>query len=389
MADEENGQEKTEEATPKRLEKAKDEGQIARSRELGTTLLLMTGGIALLVFGGNLSSRLQGAMAHNFSFDRASAIDPNAMYSYLGDSFFELFALLIIILVLLMIAGVIGSISLGGWLFSTKPLAPKLSRLNPLEGLKRMFSAKALVELFKALAKFLLVASIAVLILFQMKNELLALGQESLESAVVHATWIILLSAIGMSAATILIAVVDVPFQVFDNAKKLRMTKQQVKDEFKDSEGKPEVKSRIRQLQRELAQSRMMSAVPEADVVITNPEHFSIALKYDLHGAKAPIVVAKGVDEIAMKIREVANLNDVPLLQSPLLARAIYFTTELDDEIPGNLYLAVAQVLAFIFQLKTAERKGEPDKRKVKSLNQKLDIPQDMRFDSEGKQALP
>ncbi|MGB5326316.1 MAG: EscU/YscU/HrcU family type III secretion system export apparatus switch protein, partial [Pseudomonadales bacterium] len=184
---------------------------------------------------------------------------------------------------------------------------------------------------------------------------------------------------------TVLIAVVDVPFQRFENLKKLRMTRQQVKDEFKESEGKPEVKSRVRQLQRELAQSRMMAAVPEADVVITNPEHFSVALKYDPEGQGAPVVVAKGVDEIAIRIREVANLNEVPLLPSPRLARALFFSTEIDDEIPAGLYLAVAQVLAFIYQLRQRRHATRPAEGQVRTLNRKLDIPPDFCYYSSGK----
>ncbi|NNL57796.1 MAG: flagellar biosynthetic protein FlhB, partial [Pseudomonadales bacterium] len=224
----------------------------------------------------------------------------------------------------------------------------------------------------------------ASLILWQMKDALLALGQQSLRPATAHAMWILVWSALGMSAATIIIAAVDVPFQRFDNAKKLRMTRQQVKDEFKESEGKPEVKSKVRQLQREMAQSRMMAAVPDADVVITNPEHFSVALKYDMQGSGAPVVVAKGADEMAMKIREIANLNNVPLLQSPLLARAVFFSTEIDDEIPASLYLAVAQVLAFIFQLRKARRQARPGTGAVRALNRKLDIPADLHFDGDG-----
>ena len=187
-----------------------------------------------------------------------------------------------------------------------------------------------------------------------------------------------------MSSATIIMAAIDVPFQRFENSKKLRMTRQQVKDEYKDSEGKPEVKSKIRQLQRELAQSRMMASIPEADVVITNPEHFSVALKYDISGSGAPVVVAKGADEVAMKIREIANLNEVPLLRSPQLARAVFFSTEINDEIPASLYLAVAQVLAFIFQMRQASSSKRPADAQVRALNRKLDIPDDMAFDASG-----
>ncbi|MDG1663298.1 MAG: flagellar biosynthesis protein FlhB [Pseudomonadales bacterium] len=384
MAEDESGQEKTEEATPKRLEKARDEGQIARSRELGTTLLLMTGGVSLLMFGTTLAERFQGVMRSSFSFDRDAVFDSSYMISHLGRSLDSVIDVVVLVLVLLMIAGAIGSISLGGWLFSSKPITPKLSRMNPLEGLQRMFSAKALVELFKAIAKFSLVALMASMILWHMRSELLSLGQESLVPAITHAVWILVWSALGMSSATIIIAAIDVPFQRFENAKKLRMTRQQVKDEYKDSEGKPEVKSKIRQLQRELAQSRMMASIPEADVVITNPEHFSVALKYDINGSGAPVVVAKGADEIAMKIREIANINEVPLLRSPQLARAVFFSTEINDEIPASLYLAVAQVLAFIFQMRQASSSKRPADAQVRALNRKLDIPDDMAFDASG-----
>jgi len=384
MAEEENGQEKTEEATPKRLEKAREEGQVARSRELGTTLLLMTGSVCMLMFGELLASRLKSLMRGNFGFDRVAAQDPSYMFAYLGQSVYDMLDAVLLILFLLMFAGAMGSIALGGWLFSVKPIVPKLNRLSLLSGLQRMFSLKALVELFKAIAKFVVVAAVASLILWLMKDELIALGQESIEVAIVHAAQIIAWSAFGMSAATILIALVDVPFQVFDHAKKLRMTRQQLKDEFKESEGKPEVKSRVRQLQRELAQSRMMAAVPEADVVITNPEHFSVALKYDMNGNQAPLVVARGADEIAIKIREIANEHKVPLLRSPQLTRAIYYTTEIDEQIPGELYLAVAQVLAFVYQLSEIQRNRPIPQSQIDQLNRKLSVPEGMQFDTEG-----
>ena len=389
MAEEENGQEKTEDATLKRLEKAREDGQVARSRELGTTLLLMTGALSILIFGSSLADRLQAVMKANFSFDRHGAMDTSMMAAKLGHSLSSVFDLVGLILFLIMIAGVIGAISVGGWLVSAKPLQPKFNRLNPLEGLKRMFSMKALVELFKALAKFILVAGVATLILFQMESNLLAIGHEPLIPAVSHSTWIIIWSAIGMSAATLIIAAIDVPFQIYDNAQKLKMTKQQVKDEHKDSEGKPEVKSRIRQIQRELAQSRMMAAIPDADVVITNPEHFSVALKYDSDGAGVPVVVAKGADEIAIKIREIANAHDIPILRSPPLTRAVYFSTEIDQQIPAKLYLAVAQVLAYIYQLRARPSVARPGPKPVgpirdSSLDCQLDIPNDLQFDAEG-----
>ncbi len=383
MAEEESGQERTEQATPKRLEKARGEGQVARSRELGTTLLLMTGGVALLLMGKAITEKMVGLMTFNLNFDRAAATDPAAMFSYIEHSISSVIWLVSILLFLLLVAGIIGAIGLSGWILSVKPLTPRLSRLNPLEGLKRMFSMKALVELFKALAKFLLVATVAVIVLLLMQDNLLALSSQGLWPASVSATRIVLLSALMMSAATLLIAFIDVPYQIYDHAKKLRMTRQQIKDEFKDSEGKPEVKSRIRQLQREFAQSRMMSAIPDADVIITNPEHFSVALKYQLEGNSAPKVVAKGSDQIALKIREIANHYEIPQIRSPLLTRAVFYTTDIDQEIPEKLYLAVAQVLAFIFQLRKRNNK-KPTANQVSRLNREISVPTEYQFDEEG-----
>lgn len=384
MAEEENGQEKTEEATPKRREKAREEGQVARSRELGTTLLLVGGTVSVLVFGNAIAERVQGVMKFNFNIDRQTATDPAKMFDQLSGSISQVMDIVVLILFLMMIAGVIGAIGVSGWLVSSKPLMPKLSRLNPIEGLKRMFSVKALVELVKAIFKFLLVALVAIIVLYQMQDNLLAIGQQALRPAVEHSAYIVIWSVIGMSISTLIIAAIDVPYQIFDNNKKLRMTHQQVKDEFKDSEGKPEVKSRIRQLQREMAQSRMMASIPEADVVITNPEHFSVALKYDMDSTGAPRVVAKGADEIAMKIREIANLTDVPLVQSPVLTRAIFYTTEIEDQIPETLYLAVAQVLAYIFQLRADKRMRPRTAAQSRAFDQRLDIPDDLLFNTDG-----
>ena len=224
--------------------------------------------------------------------------------------------------------------------------------MNPLAGLKRMFSLKALVELLKALAKFLVVLGTSLLVLHLRTDDFLSIGQEPLEQAIVHCAWALASALLILSSSLILIALVDVPFQLWDNKQKLMMTKQEVRDEFKDSEGKPEVKGKIRQLQREMAERRMMEKVPQADVVITNPTHFAVALKYDPLNGGAPIMLAKGADFIAQKIREVANENNIVVLESPPLARAVYYSTELDQEIPSGLYLAVAQVLAYVFQLR-------------------------------------
>ena len=270
--------------------------------------------------------------------------------------------------------------ALGGFIISGKALAPKFSRIDPVQGLKRMFSLNALVELLKSIAKVLVVGAVSYFIIRSAEMEMLGLSHEELQPAIQHSLLIVGWSVLAVCCSMILIVLIDVPFQIFDHSNKLKMTRQEVKDEMKDSEGKPEVKGRIRQLQREMAQRRMMEAVPQADVVITNPDHFSIALKYDVEGGGAPIVVAKGVDFLAIKIREVANANDIMIMAAPPLARAIYFTTELDDEIPGTLYLAVAQVLAYVFQLRSHQQ-GRGAKPKPFG---DIELPREARYDPEG-----
>ncbi len=393
MAEEQEGQEKTEEATPKRLEKAKEEGQIARSRELATTFILMGGALGVWIFSGQLATRFGEVMRHNLSFDRRAILDERVLFAQLGDSLFAVLVVLVWLLFIMFVLGILANIVQGGWLLSAKPLLPRMERLNPIEGLKRMFSLKALVELFKAVAKFLLVVIVAIAVLAAFQSSLLDIGKQDVRPAIAHAGSVILWSALALAAVTIIIAAVDVPFQQYEHRKKLRMTRQEVRDELKDTEGRPEVKSRIRQLQRELANSRMMAAVPEADVVITNPEHFSVALRYDTSASLsaggvsgAPVLVAKGSDMLALKIREIASFHDVPIVESPVLARAIFYTTELDSEIPEKLYLAIAQVLAFIHQVRARMRnRYDPSGAELRSLQQKLDVPEDYQFDEKGR----
>ncbi len=381
MAENESGQERSEEATSKRQEKAREEGQVARSRELNTLLILLAGCGGLMVYGGGIAQFLLDDMRTNFTLPREAAFDTQVALSHLWNTTVAAGRAMLPLFSLLMLAAFIGPIALGGWLFSSSALMPKASRINPASGLKRMFSVTALVELVKSVAKFVVLAGIAVIIVKGLQQPMLELGGQALETAIGRALSMSNWAVLGVSTGMILIAALDVPFQLFEHTRKLKMTKQEVREEMKDTEGKPEVKSRIRQLQREMARRRMMEAVPTADVVITNPEHFSVALKYDPQKGGAPTVVAKGVDNVAMKIREIANAHNVQLLPAPTLARAIYFTTELDAEIPAPLYLAVAQVLAYVFQIKAYnERKG----KKPKPLDE-FTLPPEMRFDTGGK----
>jgi flagellar biosynthetic protein FlhB len=376
MADEDSSQEKTEEATPRRLEKAREEGQIPRSRDLTTSAVLILGSVGLWIFGGRIAETLMNVLRFNFTVNREVIFDPQKMFAHLGSSFFEALWSLIPLFFILVLAAIIGPISLGGFLFSGKSIAPKLNRMDPLAGLKRMFSVKSLVELVKSIAKVVVVVAVAYFTLRMFEPELLGLSRESLETGVQHSLHISLWATLLISCATILIAVADVPFQMWEHSKKLKMSKQDVKDEMKDSEGKPEVKGRIRQLQREMANRRMMASVPKADVIITNPTHFAVALKYDPETMATPILLAKGIDETAMKIREIAREYKIEQVRSPVLARAVYHTTEIDGEIPQGLYLAVAQVLAYVFQLRNF-RKGRGERPEFPS---NIKVPKDMIF---------
>lgn len=356
MAEQDSSQEKSEQPTPKRLDKAREEGQTPRSRELTTTALLLGGTTALWIFGSMMISVLAGVMVRSFDLERETIFDTTRLSVFLTEGMFRGIISLLPLFGVLLVASILGPIALGGWLISAKAMQPKMSRMNPLEGLKRMFSLKSLMELAKAVAKVLVILFIAVVVLMSFKEELLALSNQALRPALAHSLQLSISAAIILAATTIVIAMVDVPFQMWDHTQKLKMSRQDIKDEVKDSEGKPEVKSRIRQLQREMAQRRMMASVPEADVVITNPTHFSVALKYDPDNMETPILLAKGADLLAFKIREIAAAHKIDIISSPQLARSIYHTTEIDEEIPGGLYLAVAQVLAYVFQLRNYRR---------------------------------
>lgn len=356
MAENNDSQEKSEEPTAKRLDKAREEGQVPRSRELTTSAVLLGATLSLYLLGDFFADKISGIFIVNFQFDRATAFDTDQLLVQLGLSIKESFVGLIPIFSVLMVLAFVSPIALGGWLLSAKSLAPKFSRINPLSGLKRMFSMKSVIELLKALGKVAVVMTVAILLLYFHQGEIISLSNEDITYGLAHAIQLMIFAALVLSASTLLIAIIDVPFQIWENKKQLKMSLQEVKDELKDSEGKPEVKNRIRQLQRDLANNRMLSQVPEADVIITNPTHFSVALKYDPETMKTPVIVAKGVDFMAMKIREIANAHDVELVPAPLLTRALYYTTEVDDEVPHGLFLAVAQVLAYIFQLRQYRR---------------------------------
>jgi flagellar biosynthetic protein FlhB len=379
MAENENGQDKTEDPTDKRKKDSRERGEIARSKELNTVMIMIVGAGGLLAFGGSMAEMMMQLMRDNFSIPRDALMNADSMGLMLMASGKAALLSLQPILVALMVASLIGPISLGGWLFAAGSMAPKFSRMNPAAGLKRMFSAKAVIELLKALAKFIIVLIVAMVVLMKDKADLISIAHEPLEMAVIHSLQLVGWSTLWMAFGLVIIAAVDVPVQLWESHKKLLMTKQEVRDEHKDSEGRPEVKQRIRQLQRDMSQRRMMTAVPEADVIITNPTHYAVALKYDAEKGGAPVLLAKGSDFLALKIREIGGQHGILLLESPALARSIYYSTEMDQEIPAGLYLAVAQVLAYVYQIRQfhAGRGKRPN-----PLGDDLPIPPDLRRDS-------
>lgn len=376
--DKDSSAEKSQEPTQKRLDSAREDGNIARSKELNTTAILLGGTAAVIAFGGILATGLARIMEYNFTLDRAAYFDTAAMLEQLGDSVMTGFTSLLPVFAVLLLLAFLAPIALGGWNFSLKSIAPKASRMSPLAGIGRMFGPNAIIELFKAIAKVVVVASLALLVLYINTGAILSIQHESVLPAISESVGLIGWSVLWISCAMILISMVDIPIQIFQHAKKLKMTMQQVKDEMKDTEGRPEVKQRIRQLQYQMSQNRMMGDVPEADVIITNPEHYAVALRYDQSKEDAPIMLAKGADFVAQKIREIAQEHDIPIVSSPALARAIFFNTKVGEEIPGGLYIAVAQVLAYLHQLKQFA-KGRVKKRPI--LRSDVAIPDELRHD--------
>ncbi len=363
MSDEnENGQEKTEEPTPKRERGAREKGQVPRSRELSTTLVMLAAAGSLTVLGDYMGQGMAGLLESSFTFDRAAAFDPQAPLRALREMFLRGLATVAPFAVIMFVVAIMASVCLGGWSFSAKGMQPKLEKLDPVKGLKKLFGVRGLVELGKALAKVILVGGVGAMLLWAQRDGFRTLAGEALEPGIRHAAFLFFGAFSALAAVLILVALIDVPWQIWDHTKKLRMTHQEVKDEMKETEGKPEVKQRIRQLQHQLAQGRMMEKIPEGDVVVTNPTHFAVALKYDQLRMRAPKVVALGGDLLAARIREVAREHRVPLFEAPPLARALYHTSELDREIPAGLYLAVAQVLAYIYQLRAAAAGRRPQR---------------------------
>ncbi|HHL45930.1 MAG TPA: flagellar type III secretion system protein FlhB [Gammaproteobacteria bacterium] len=368
-----DGQERTEEATPKRLRESREKGQVARSRELSSMAMLLSSAAALLFMGEGIVAGLLGIFEKNFTVSRERIFDPATLPNLFLQTIFDAVLLLAPLFVLLTVVAVFSSIAISGWNFSSQALAFKWEKLDPVKGMGRIFAARGLIELLKALAKFLLIGSVAVFVLWSKLDAFLHLGDQPVDSALAQMANLLLWSFLAVSLTMILMALLDVPFQLWDHARQLKMSRQEIKDEHKQTEGNPEVRGRIRQLQREMAQRRMMSDVPDADVIVTNPTHYAVALKYDQQRMGAPKVVAMGADLVAAQIRAVGAENNVPVLSAPPLARALYHNAEIGQEIPAGLYQAVAQVLAYLFHLNNG---GE----QLAELNE-LPIPEELQHD--------
>lgn len=352
MAESESGQDKTEQPTQKKIEDGRKEGQVARSKELNTMIGMLFSSIGFVMLGEFMITRIIELFSGHLVIEAAKMKDPSSMINAFAEATLDALLLLSPFFLIMYISVFIGPLTVGGWNFSAKSMAFKFSKMDPLKGMKRVFGPNGLVELLKALAKFVLLGTVAILLFKWQLGALMGLGVEPLRQGMVHGAQFLFMLFFAMTAVLVIIASVDVPYQLWTHTKKLRMTRQQVREENKQTEGNPEVKGKIRMLQRQAAQRRMLEEIPTADVIIVNPTHFSVALRYEEGQEGAPKLIAKGVDEIALKIREIGNKHDIPIFSAPPLARALYFSTEIEQNIPEGLFVAVARVLAYIFQLK-------------------------------------
>lgn len=357
MAENDTGQERTEEATPKRREDSRKKGDIPRSRELTTTMILFGALAAFVMNADHFFSGLRQLLTRNFTLSRADIFDPMHTFHASVDAGLTALTAMTPIFIIITVIALIAPAAVGGWSFDATASVPKFSKLDPIKGLSKVFGMRGVVEMLKSLAKFVLILGFALFALYLRFDDVQRLGLNGIVPALAESAGLIVYIFLFSAAATLLVAAIDVPYQVWEYGRKLKMTRQELKDESKQQDGSPELRSRIRSMQQELANRRMMEEVPRADVIVTNPTHYAVALRFDSATMAAPRVVAKGADEVALRIREVARGAGVPVLSAPPLARSIFHTTKLNREIPAGLYVAVAQVLAYVFQLRRSDRK--------------------------------
>jgi flagellar biosynthetic protein FlhB len=355
---EDSDAEKTEDASPRKLEKAREEGDVPRSRELATFAVLMTAGAGLWITGDNLAGRLSEALASGLTLDREQIYNPGVLLERIANDVGGVMLACLPLALAIMLVALAAPLAIGGFNFSSKAFMPNFGKLNPISGIGNMFSANALVEFLKAIAKTVLVGAVAWVVVMSQKEAVLGLALEPLGAGTGHVAELMAHAFLFIVGSLGVVALIDAPYQLWHYNDKLKMTRQEMIQESKESDGNPQIKGKIRQMQRQMARNRMMQNVPGADVVVTNPTHYAVALKYTDGQSGAPRVVAKGADEVAAKIRELAREHKVALLEAPALARALYKHTEIDDEIPEKLYSAVAEVLAYVFQLRNYSKVG-------------------------------
>jgi flagellar biosynthetic protein FlhB len=347
--------EKSEPASQRRIEQAREKGQIPRSRELSTFAVLMASGGALMALAPQLMEGMLALMRNGLTIERAVAFDPLLMAVRLQQEAWNILLVFFPYILVVVIAAIAAPLIMGGWLFTFQALEPDFAKLNPMKGIGRMFSWNSLAELGKALLKSMLIGGVALWVIWINTDALFALMLEPLGEGIAHTGHLVGMTFMAVAGATIVLVAIDVPLQLWQHASKLKMTKEEIRQEYKETEGSPEVKGRIRQLQREAARKRMMAEVPMADVIVTNPTRYAVALRYQGDSMRAPKVVAKGAALVAQRIRDIGEENRVPVLMAPPLARALYHHAELDEEIPATLYTAVAEVLAYVYQLRRHE----------------------------------
>ena len=378
---EESDLERTEPASQRRLEQARERGQVPRSPELSTFAVLLAAGGGMILMGGALVDSLERVMRAGLMLDRASAFDTDRMAAHLYEGAAAALIGFAPLFLLVALAAILAPMLVSGWLFTFQALQPDFSRLNPLNGLKRILSWHGAIELGKALLKTLVIGGVAAWVVWLERGEIVSLLAAPVEPALAHLGGLLGRTFLVIAGAFALIVAVDVPFQIWDHHRQLRMTKEEVRQELKETEGDPQLKARIRSLQREVARRRMMAEVPKADVVVTNPDHYAVALRYTEGTMRAPRVVAKGSLLVAERIVEVARDNGVPILRAPPLARALFAHAEPGRDIPSALYTAVAEVLAWVYQLRRAQARGEEAPRPP------VDLPVPSRLDPEAKSA--
>ncbi len=355
---EESDLEKTEPASPERLQKAREEGQVARSRELVTFIMLITALSGLWLTSGFISGHFGSVMRDSLQFERTSVFDTSRMMVHAGNMVAHALQAMLPLMIMMLLAALLAPMLLGGWLISSKSMAPKLSKLNPIKGIGRMFSSESLAELLKTIVKSLLIGSIAYLVIMSNLSDIMSLLNEPVHAALPHTLEMVARSCALIIGSLLLVVAIDVPYQLWSHAHKLRMSREDLRQEQKQNDGDPLVKAQIRRQQQQMAKRRMMADVPKADIIVTNPTHFAVALQYRDQEMRAPRVVAKGVDLVALRIRAIAEEHKIPILEAPPLTRALYRHTELGHEIPLALYSAVAEVLAWAYQLQRLSREG-------------------------------